>query len=102
MGVVDTAVNSAPLTATEQHVEVIPMQEELEVRLEEGNFPVPADWSYDVRMDSELVAAALGPTQTQGGGGTMVKQEQPYQVINNVGLVIVILIITGSLLGVYS
>ncbi|XP_030749598.1 polycomb protein Asx isoform X3 [Sitophilus oryzae] len=42
------------------NVQVIPMQEELEVRLEEGTFPVPNDWPYDVKMDSEMVAAALG------------------------------------------
>lgn len=39
------------------------MQEELEVRLEQGTFPVPNDWPYDVKMDSEMVEAALGPTQ---------------------------------------
>lgn len=63
---------------TEQHVEVIPMQEELEVRLEEGNFPVPTEWNYDVRMDSDMVAAALGQAQAQRA---MVKPVQPYQVI---------------------
>ncbi|KAK5646797.1 hypothetical protein RI129_005261 [Pyrocoelia pectoralis] len=46
-----------------EHVEVIPMQEELEVRLEQGTFPVPGDWSYDIKMDSDIVAAALGTTQ---------------------------------------
>ncbi|XP_017786234.1 PREDICTED: polycomb protein Asx isoform X1 [Nicrophorus vespilloides] len=45
---------------TTEHVEVIPMQEELEVRLEEGTFPVPTDWPYGVKMDSDMVAAALG------------------------------------------
>ncbi|XP_031342356.1 polycomb protein Asx isoform X2 [Photinus pyralis] len=48
---------------TTEHVEVIPMQEELEVRLEQGTFPVPGDWSYDIKMDSDIVAAALGTTQ---------------------------------------
>lgn len=60
-----------------EHVEVIPMQEELEVRLEEGNFPVPTEWNYDVRMDSDMVAAALGQAQVQRA---MVKPMQPYQV----------------------
>lgn len=47
------------------HVQVIPMQEELEVRLEEGTFPVILnDWTYDVKMDSDMVAAALGTTET--------------------------------------
>lgn len=68
--------NPPPPQATE-HVEVIPMQEELEVRLEEGNFPVPTEWNYDVRMDSDMVAAALGQAQAQR---TMVKPVQPYQV----------------------
>lgn len=36
----------------QEHVEVIPMQEELEVKLEQGNFPVPPDWSY-VKMESQ-------------------------------------------------
>lgn len=41
------------------------MQEELEVRLEQGTFPVPNDWPYDVKMDSEMVEAALGPTPNE-------------------------------------
>ncbi|XP_060517679.1 polycomb protein Asx isoform X2 [Cylas formicarius] len=49
--------------STSEHVQVIPMQEELEVRLEEGTFPVPNDWPYDVKMDSDMVEAALGPTE---------------------------------------
>lgn len=62
------ALDSVPVgmvgseSATE-HVEVIPMQEELEVRLEEGTFPVPTDWPYGVKMDSDMVAAALGSTE---------------------------------------
>ena len=46
-------------------VEVIPMQEELEVRLEQGTLPVAPedalsmDWSYPVKMDSAIVTAAL-------------------------------------------
>lgn len=40
----------------EENVEVIPMQEELEVRLEEGTFPVVInDWPYNVNMDSDMV-----------------------------------------------
>ncbi|KAK4880162.1 hypothetical protein RN001_008308 [Aquatica leii] len=35
--------------SSSEHVEVIPMQEELEVRLEQGTFPVPNDWPYDVK-----------------------------------------------------
>lgn len=62
-----------------EHVEVIPMQEELEVRLEEGTFPVPADWNYNVRMDSEMVAAALGNAQNQNPAALNMKQPQPYQ-----------------------
>jgi hypothetical protein len=48
-----------------EEVEVIPMQEELEVRLEEGTFPVAPedalsmDWPYPVKMDSAIVTAAL-------------------------------------------
>lgn len=48
-----------------EEVEVIPMQEELEVRLEEGTFPVAPedalsmDWPYPMKMDSAIVAAAL-------------------------------------------
>ncbi|XP_067007446.2 polycomb group protein Asx isoform X2 [Anabrus simplex] len=44
-------------------VEVIPMQEELEVRLEEGTFPVATadalalDWPYAMNMDASSVAA---------------------------------------------
>ncbi|KAF5305689.1 hypothetical protein FQA39_LY09178 [Lamprigera yunnana] len=46
-----------------EHVEVIPMQEELEVRLEQGTFPVPSDWPYNVKMDSDVVTAALRSSQ---------------------------------------
>lgn len=61
-----------------EHVEVIPMQEELEVRLEEGTFPVPTDWNYDVRMDSDMVAAALGNTGSESNPAGP-KPAQPYQ-----------------------
>ncbi|XP_044266438.1 polycomb protein Asx isoform X2 [Tribolium madens] len=62
-----------------EHVEVIPMQEELEVRLEQGNFPVPNDWPYDVKMDSEMVAAALGTTASDTNASTNNKPNQNYQ-----------------------
>lgn len=58
-----------------EHVEVIPMQEELEVRLEEGTFPVPNDWPYGVKMDSDMVAAALGSTDN----GSEQNNSQPQQ-----------------------
>lgn len=61
------------------HVEVIPMQEELEVRLQEGNFPVPTDWNYDVRMDSDVVAAALGSADSENGSTANAKPVQVYQ-----------------------
>lgn len=60
------------------HVEVIPMQEELEVRLEEGNFPVPNDWHYDVKMDSEMVAAALGASENDNVTAATSKSNQSY------------------------
>lgn len=44
---------------TTEHVEVIPMQEELEVRLEEGTFPVSTEWPYGVKVDSDMVSEAL-------------------------------------------
>ncbi|CAG9814340.1 unnamed protein product [Phaedon cochleariae] len=48
----------------DDHVQVIPMQEELEVKLERGTFPVVMnDWPYDVNIDSDMVAAALGNTE---------------------------------------
>ncbi|PSN41755.1 hypothetical protein C0J52_08862 [Blattella germanica] len=58
-------------------VEVIPMKEELEVRLEEGTFPVAPEelsmeWPYAVKMDSAIVAAALEET----GDGSSVKSTQ--------------------------
>lgn len=37
----------------------IPMQEELEVRLEEGSFPVSSDWPYVFKMEQDIVSAAL-------------------------------------------
>lgn len=55
-----------------EEVEVIPMQEELEVKLEEGTFPVASedalsmDWPYPMKMDSAIVAAALN----DAGDGT--------------------------------
>ncbi|XP_008192915.1 polycomb protein Asx isoform X2 [Tribolium castaneum] len=63
-----------------EHVEVIPMQEELEVRLEQGNFPVPNDWPYDVKMDSEMVAAALGTTDNDNAtNATTTSNNKPNQ-----------------------
>ncbi|GLV38619.1 Additional sex combs [Carabus blaptoides fortunei] len=65
------ALDSVPVAMTVVDTEeaagdvaVIPMEEELEVRLEEGSFPVPDDWPYGVKMDSDMVAAALGTTET--------------------------------------
>ncbi|XP_063242161.1 polycomb protein Asx-like [Bacillus rossius redtenbacheri] len=61
---VPVALTMVPEGAGDE-VKVIPMQEELEVRLEEGTFPVAEealslDWPYAVKMESALVAAALG------------------------------------------
>lgn len=65
------ALDSVPVAMTVVDTEeaagdvaVIPMEEELEVRLEEGSFPVPDDWPYGVKMDSDMVAAALGTTDS--------------------------------------
>ena len=58
-------VTLAVVEDTVKDVEVIPMQEELEVRLEQGTLPVAPedalsmDWSYPVKMDSAIVTAAL-------------------------------------------
>lgn len=63
-----------------EEVEVIPMQEELEVRLEEGTFPVASedalsmDWPYPMKMDSAIVAAAL--IDTGDGTSSAVKSTQ--------------------------
>ncbi|CAH1977285.1 unnamed protein product [Acanthoscelides obtectus] len=68
-----------PVTADneEEQVRVIPMREELEVRLEEATFPVVlADWgSYAsaatagaMHMDSDMVATTLTSTDEDGGG----------------------------------
>ncbi|XP_066255287.1 polycomb group protein Asx isoform X1 [Euwallacea similis] len=62
---VSAAVSIPNEIAISENVQVIPMQEELEVRLEEGTFPVPNDWPYNVKMDSEMVEAALRPAQTE-------------------------------------
>lgn len=77
------ALESVPVrlvgsTNQTEHVEVIPMQEELEVRLQEGTFPVPTDWNYDVRMDSDMVAAALGNPETENNASVNTKQTQSY------------------------
>jgi len=58
-------VTLAVVEDTVKDVEVIPMQEELEVRLEQGTLPMAPedalsmDWSYPVKMDSAIVTAAL-------------------------------------------
>ena len=60
-----------------EEVEVIPMKEELEVRLEEGTFPVAPedalsmDWPYAVKMDSAIMAAAL--EETDDGSSSTIK-----------------------------
>lgn len=72
-------------SATE-HVEVIPMQEELEVRLEEGTFPVPTDWPYGVKMDSDMVAAALGSADNPGNQTNTENQQYPEFSGNQVKL----------------
>lgn len=62
------ALDSVPagLVGTEnstEHVEVIPMQEELEVRLEEGTFPISNDWSY-MKIGNEFVANPVNESET--------------------------------------
>lgn len=50
----------------DENVQVIPMKEELEVRLEEGTFPVVLnDWSCEVNIDSDMVVAALGSEEAE-------------------------------------
>ncbi|KAJ9579898.1 hypothetical protein L9F63_004431, partial [Diploptera punctata] len=68
-----------PVVALEA-VPVIPMKEELEVRLEEGTFPVAPedalsmDWPYAVKMDPAIVAAAL--EETGDGSPSALKSTQ--------------------------
>ncbi|KRT79084.1 hypothetical protein AMK59_8809 [Oryctes borbonicus] len=84
------ALDSVPagLVGTEnatEHVEVIPMQEELEVRLEEGTFPVSNDWSY-MKIDNDFVANAVvaesetenSQAETSGAALQQQQQQQPY------------------------
>ncbi|KAG5877331.1 hypothetical protein JTB14_003617 [Gonioctena quinquepunctata] len=64
----------------EEHVQVIPMQEELEVKLEEGRFPVVInDWPYDVAMDSDTLAEALGDPDSESSNKEVEKQSANYQ-----------------------
>ncbi|XP_072396860.1 uncharacterized protein Asx isoform X1 [Diabrotica undecimpunctata] len=64
----------------EEHVQVIPMQEELEVKLEQGRFPVVVnDWRYDVNMDPDMVEAALGTSGEEIGDKEATKQKANYQ-----------------------
>ncbi|KAI4464438.1 additional sex combs like protein asxl [Holotrichia oblita] len=78
------ALDSVPagLVGTEnttEHVEVIPMQEELEVRLEEGTFPVSNDWSY-MKIDNDFVTNTVTESEienTQAEANTPTSQ-QPY------------------------
>ncbi|XP_057666536.1 putative Polycomb group protein ASXL3 isoform X2 [Diorhabda carinulata] len=64
----------------DEHVQVIPMQEELEVKLEQGRFPVVVnDWRYDVNMDSDMVEAALGTAGEENNEKETPKQSANYQ-----------------------
>lgn len=49
----------------EENVQVIPMKEELEVRLEEGTFPVILNSWPEVNMDQEVVTAPLRKQRTE-------------------------------------
>lgn len=71
-------------TKLEENVQVIPMKEELEVRLEEGTFPVVLnDWSCDVNMDSDMVAAALGSEESESNTKEqIVKQANTFSGIS--------------------
>lgn len=69
-------------------VAVIPMQEELEVRLEQGTFPIPDDWPYDVKMDTDISATTL-ETSTNNVVVTetsQISQFPDYQPTNQVKL----------------
>ncbi|XP_023012052.2 transcriptional regulator additional sex combs [Leptinotarsa decemlineata] len=74
---VSTVIESSE-NKLEEHVQVIPMQEELEVKLEQGRFPVVInDWPY-VDMDSDMVAAALGNTDSETSNKESEKQSTSY------------------------
>lgn len=72
MKIVDTEEEAAD-------VSVIPMQEELEVRLEESSFPISDDWPYDVKMDTDMVAAALASTSETSNNSQPTAASQPFQ-----------------------
>lgn len=61
-------------------VSVIPMQEELEVRLEESSFPMSDDWPYDAKMDTDMMASALSNTSDNANmtQATPMPQYQEY------------------------
>ncbi|XP_022919114.2 polycomb group protein Asx isoform X1 [Onthophagus taurus] len=76
------ALGSIPvgLVGTEnptEHVEVIPMKEELEVRLQEGNFPVPNDWQY-LKLDTEMVTNTLESNENETNSSETNQSYQPY------------------------
>lgn len=52
------------------------MQEELEVRLEEGNFPVSNDWSY-MKIDNEFVTNTVNDSENDNNQ-TENPTQQPY------------------------
>lgn len=68
----------------DENVQVIPMKEELEVRLEEGTFPVVLnDWSCDVNMDSDMVAAALASEEAEPSSkDSSVKQANTFSGVS--------------------
>lgn len=82
------ALDSVPVAMTvvdteeeQNDVSVIPMQEELEVRLEESTFQMPDDWPYDVKMDTDMVSTALGSTSENiniSENSTTTQQFQEY------------------------
>ncbi|XP_050306689.1 polycomb protein Asx isoform X3 [Anthonomus grandis grandis] len=81
---IETAVSGVSgvkgdISATE-NVQVIPMKEELEVRLEQGSFPVHNDWPYDVKMDPERgVGVTLGQAQQNDEPSGDTKESINYQ-----------------------
>lgn len=67
-------------------VSVIPMQEELEVRLEESSFSMSDDWPYDVKMDSDMVASLSGTSDSVNISQANVSQQFQEYSTNQVKL----------------
>lgn len=69
-----------------ENTEVIPMQETLEVRLEESTFRVPNDWNFNSNLDMGSMSTAGGATIKTENNSVITQRRNSYSTASQASL----------------